>query len=388
MDWKKQLQRFAIGAEGHFDKLKSQFRERMGGYDQIMILPYFGFGNQNTIYLKGRVLEDKNIKTAESSDSIWENLVASYKRMNSSELPNVRIKASFQGIEKEIVTDEEGYFILELTTETEFVSEHGWAEVGLELIDVSGKNQEKVEAQGAVLIPTSEAAFGIISDIDDTILQTKATEITKLIQLTFLRNARTRLPFKGVSAFYHALQKGKNESQHNPIFYVSSSPWNLYDFLKDFCQINDIPQGVFFLRDLGISQEKFLQSSHSDHKSAQIQRIMTMYPAMRFILIGDSGQQDPEIYLEAIRSYPSRILAIYIRDVSENERDARVEAIIGEAQNLGVMMVFVKDTLEAGRHAATHDFMAETALAQIEKDHNYQEFFELDFPLLEKFKGG
>jgi len=332
MEWKKIFQKFTVNTEEHFDRLKNQLTERIGGYDEIMIL-------------------DRNIKDAQGHDSIWENLVASYKRMNSNELPNVTIKATFQHLEKELITDEEGYFTLELNSEIPFVTENSWQEIHLELTQVKGKKQDKVEAKGKILMPSTHSAFGIISDIDDTILQTKATEMTRAIQLTFMRNARTRLPFKGVSAFYQALQQGKSTDDYRPIFYVSSSPWNLYDFLKDFCEVRNIPEGVFFLRDLGISKEQFLQSSHGDHKLAQIQRIMQMYPAMPFILIGDSGQHDPEIYLQAIKDFPNRILSIYIRDVSENERDESVKKLVEEAQNLGVQMVFVKDTLEAGKHA-------------------------------------
>lgn len=386
MEWRKVFQKLTANTEEHFDKLKSQLRERMGGYDEIMILPYYGFGNSQKIYLRGRVLEDKNIKSAESQDSIWENLVASYKRMNSSELPNVTVKATFKGTEIEVMTDEEGYFVLEISTQTPFSVENNWEEIVLELPEIKGNKQDKVEAKGKILMPAPTTDFGIISDIDDTILQTKATEMTNAIQLTFMRNAHTRLPFKGVSAFYHALQRGKNSETLRPIFYVSSSPWNLYDFLKDFCEVRNIPQGVFMLRDLGISQEKFLQSSHGDHKLAQIERVMQMYPEMPFLLIGDSGQHDPEIYLQAIKDFPNRVLAVYIRDVSENERDASVHRVVAEAKELGVQMVFVRDTMEAGKHAVAQGFISEEALLQIGQDYDYQEEEVLDFPILEKLR--
>ena len=387
MEWKKLFQKIAVNAEEHFDKLKNQLQERLGGYGEIMILPYYGFGNTKSIYLKGRVLENKNIKTAESQDSIWENLVASYKRMNSNELPFVKIKVSFQGITQELITDEEGYFTVDISTEDNFIADNHWVEIHFELLEVKDKegNEIKANAIGKILLLDEQVSYGIISDVDDTILQTKATELTKAIQLTFMRNARTRLPFKGVSAFYQALHQGKEGKEFHPIFYVSSSPWNLYDFLKDFCEVRHIPQGVFFLRDLGISQDKFLQSSHDDHKSAQIERIMQMYPSMQFILIGDSGQHDPEIYLKAIKDYPQRILAVYIRDVSEKERDERVKAIVADAQALGVEMVFTEDTLQAGKHAVKHSFISESALLLIEQDTDYQEHSEFDFPILSKF---
>lgn len=384
MDWKSVFKKIAVNAEEHFDKLKNELKERLGGYDEIMILPYYGCSNGKVIFLKGRVLEDRNIKEAQGNDSIWDNLVASYKRMNSNELPNVKVKAVFKDTEIDLITDEEGYFTLDMELEKPFTPNQIWEEIHLELLEVRGKKQDKVEAVGKILVPPATAQFGIISDIDDTILQTKATELTKVIQLTFMRNAQTRLPFKGVSAFYQALQKGKEEHSYNPIFYVSSSPWNLFDFLKDFCEVRHIPKGVFFLRDLGLSKDQFLQSSHGDHKLAQIQRIMALFPTLKFILIGDSGQHDPEIYLEAIQTYPERILSVYIRDVSVEKRDAEVAQIAEKAQALGVEMIFVQDTLAAGSHAVQKGFINEKALDAIQQDHDYQEYSEFDFPIFDK----
>ncbi|SFE49042.1 App1 family protein [Thermoflexibacter ruber] len=384
MDWKSVFKKIAVNAEEHFDKLKTELRERLGGYDEIMILPYYGCSNGKAIYLKGRVLEDRNIKEAQGNDSIWDNLVASYKRMNSNELPNVKIKAVFKDTEIELITDEEGYFTLDMELEKPFTPNQIWEEIHLELVEVRGKKQDKVEVVGKILVPPATAQFGIISDIDDTILQTKATELTKVIQLTFMRNAQTRLPFKGVSAFYKALQKGKEERSYNPIFYVSSSPWNLFDFLKDFCEVRHIPKGVFFLRDLGLSKDQFLQSSHGDHKLAQIQRIMALFPNLKFILIGDSGQHDPEIYLEAIQTYPERVLSVYIRDVSAEKRDAEIAQIAEKAQALGVEMIFAQDTLAAGNHAVQKGFINEKALDAIQQDHDYQEYSEFDFPIFDK----
>jgi phosphatidate phosphatase APP1 len=384
MDWKSVFKKIAVNAEEHFDKLKNEFRERLGGYDEIMILPYYGCSNGKAIYLKGRVLENRNIKEAQGNDSIWDNLVASYKRMNSNELPHVKIKAVFKDTEIELITNEEGYFTLDMELEKPFTPNQIWEEIHLELVEVKGKKQDKVEAVGKILVPPPTAQFGIISDIDDTILQTKATELTKVIQLTFMRNAQTRLPFKGVSAFYQALQKGKEENNYNPIFYVSSSPWNLFDFLKDFCEVRNIPKGVFFLRDLGLSKDQFLQSSHGDHKLAQIQRIMALFPSLKFILIGDSGQHDPEIYLEAIQTYPERVLSVYIRDVSAEKRDAEVAQIAEKAQALGVEMIFAQDTLAAANHAVQKGFIEEKALDAIQQDHDYQEYSEFDFPIFNK----
>jgi phosphatidate phosphatase APP1 len=204
-----------------------------------------------------------------------------------------------------------------------------------------------VEAIGNVVLPSPHAEFGIISDMDDTVLVSQATNLLKAVRLMMVQNARTRLPFAGVPAFYHALHKARR----NPIFYVSSSPWNLYDMLTDFLALNGIPAGPLFLRDYGFGGDMFKASGHHGHKMTQIRHLLDFYPDLSFILIGDSGQHDPEIYREVVHEYPNRILGIYIRDVSEAERDAEVLAIVKEVAEMGVEMVFVADTVAAAEHA-------------------------------------
>src|SRR5690606_32076573 len=137
---------------------------------------------------------------------------------------------------------------------------------------------------------------------------------------TLFNNAHTRLPFAGVSEFYRALQSGRNGKRNNPFFYVSSSPWNLYDLLIDFLDLNNIPEGPLLLRDFGLDHNKAGSSDHMGHKFKEIENILTTYPHLNFILIGDSGQDDPVIYKEVVKKYPNRILVIYIRDVQLSDR--------------------------------------------------------------------
>ncbi|MEM7736396.1 MAG: App1 family protein, partial [Deinococcota bacterium] len=140
--------------------------------------------------------------------------------------------------------------------------------------------------------------------------------------------------------------------QANPIFYVSSSPWNLYDMLTDFFDINDIPAGPLMLRDWGIKPSELLPFGHKTHKLDSITGIMDAYPDLPFVLIGDSGQEDPEIYTTLVSKYPSRIKAIYIRDVSDNARDAEIAKLREEVAKVNCPFLLVKDTLAAANHAA------------------------------------
>jgi phosphatidate phosphatase APP1 len=371
--WKKVFMRLASNADDRFDKLKFRLRQRLNKLGPVMILPYRGFGNANEIYLKGRVLKDKGILSAEDNDTVWQNILATYRRFASVEIPNVRVRAHFAGVTQEVVTDKEGYFEVRIKPTEPLPIAQAWHEVELELLDQVHPGQDTVTATGMVVTPTIGSQFGVISDVDDTILQTNATSLRKAAQLTFLNNARTRLPFEGVAAFYRALQSGPDSSLFNPVFYVSSSSWNLYDLLVDFCIVQGIPKGPLMLRDLGIDVGQFIKSSHHNHKFDQIKLIMDTCENLPFVLVGDSGQHDPEIYLEVIKTFPKRIKAVYIRDVSQDIRDASVQAIISKAKELGVDMLLVPHTVAAARHAAELNLIDPEILPDIQAEKEEDE---------------
>jgi phosphatidate phosphatase APP1 len=209
-----------------------------------------------------------------------------------------------------------------------------------------------VRATGPVLIPPDDSEFGIISDIDDTVLETGVTRKLAMARTVFLNNARTRLPFKGVAAFYEALVQGVNPGGENPIFFVSGSPWNLYDLLAEFMDLQKIPRGPILLRDFGLDVRKLIKKETRAHKLDCIRPILNLYPKLRFILIGDSGEQDPEIYREVVREYPGRILAIYIRKIGVGPfRDDQVLELAKEIREEGVPMLLCEDTEAAAVHA-------------------------------------
>lgn len=217
---------------------------------------------------------------------------------------------------------------------------------------------------GRVRTPGASAEFGVISDMDDTVIVSHAADLLKVAQTVFLRNAGERLAFPGVAAFYRALC----ETKGNPIFYVSSGPWNLYDLIVDFLELNSLPLGPIFLQDYGFDRRKFLCASHAEHKLSQIRKIMETYPALRFVLIGDSGQEDAEIYGKVVEETPDRVRAIYIRDVSAERRDAEVRDLARMSAARGVDLLLVRDSLEAAKHAAGIGLISAEELPAISRD--------------------
>ncbi|HRF40885.1 MAG TPA: App1 family protein, partial [Saprospiraceae bacterium] len=164
-----------------------------------------------------------------------------------------------------------------------------------------------------------------------------------------VKNAFGRQAFQSVADFYQALQKGPDGTCDNPVFYVSNGPWNLYDLLCDFFQLHELPKGPVFMRDFGFLGRR-LWGKPSTHKADHIRRIITAYPDLPFVLIGDSGERDTDIYMEIARSFPGRILAIFIRDVEIPGRALRISRLIESAQG-EIVMHIIKNYREAALFA-------------------------------------
>lgn len=366
-NWKSRLQNVFERVDDWSGEVRYRLK-KLDDYDSLMITPYMGFGNTEKILIRGRVIEDKEIRASKKTDSRWRNLKNMYRHFETDEVPHARVKAFFHGDEKETQADKEGYFNVELNPQKKPDS-NLWHNVELELLEPAiDEDGREVKANGEVLIPPDSAKFGIISDIDDTILKTNVGNKFKMILTTILSNAHTRVPFEGVAAFYKALQNGVSGNESNPIFYVSSSPYNLYNLLVKFLKLQEIPRGPIFLKDFG-THTPFTSGDHKTHKLENIQNVLDTYADMQFVLIGDNSEQDPEIYKQIVKDYPERVRTIYIRKVNDEfENKYDVEALIKEVQDSGSQLVFAPDSEFAANHAASENLIAVESLSEIREN--------------------
>ena len=360
-DWRQRIKSVARVVEERFDALRFRLKRRFGLLDPFEILPYRGHGTPQDLFLKGRVLEESGISRAGQNDTLWHNLRNMARRFASDEVAGARVRATFRGLEAETVADKEGFFEVHFRLPELLEGPSDWHPVGLELLSPASPGGGAARSTGQVLVPHG-ARFGIISDIDDTVMHSSATNVLKMAWIVLRNNAHTRLPFEGVAAFYRALQLGPDGASFNPIFYVSSSPWNIYDVLEDFLDVHGVPAGPLFLKDWSLS----VMNKHRAHKLEVIRTLLATYPGLPFVLIGDSGEEDPEIYLQTVREHPGRVRAVYIRDVTSAERDTEVHTIADEARGLGTPMIPVADTATAAEHAASLDLIAPDAVAGIQ----------------------
>ncbi|QIL74695.1 App1 family protein [Hymenobacter sp. HDW8] len=362
------------------DDLVTNTRARLGLLHPLQLVTYRSYGTTGRLYVKGRLLTDKGIGEPGEGDSRWQNLLNMYRRFGSNEIPGAELVIRpGDGSEHHVTTDEEGYFTLNIEPKSlpapiDFL----WYPVEVELKKAPQHlpMPADVKEPAHVLIPPLDAEYGIISDLDDTVIQTSATNLVRMARTVLVRNAHSRLPFEGVAEFYRALQLGRNGKRNNPFFYVSSSPWNLYDLLDDFLELNDVPPGPLLLRDMSLVRKATKEpeaSAHHGHKLHEIDNLLLTYPELPFVLIGDSGQEDANIYREVVRRYPGRILAIYIRDVQHPGRAALVESVAEEIRQDKVEMLLVKDTVQAAEHAAKIGLLYTEAIPAIEVEKKKDE---------------
>ncbi len=367
-DWQRKIAPLVRAVEKRYDALKYRLYYALGGPGPIKIQAYRGYGTRRRLHLKGRVLEERGISAPSETDRWWTNLVNMLKRLQSREVPHARLRARFQSVEREITADEEGMFGLWIEPQEPLSDGRFWHSVDLELLEpLSDRQQGPVRTEGHVLVPSPDAPFGVVSDIDDTVIQSDVGSFLRMLATMLFTNARTRLPLPGVAAFYRALHAGPAGKPKAPMFYVSNGLWNLYDLLEDFFRLNGIPGGpVLLLRNWGVYRDELLPTRQREHKLGLIRPILDLYRDLPFILIGDSGEADPQIYHQLVHEYGERVLAVYIRNVDpRQEHPEALHALAGEILEAGSELVLADDSLSMARHAARRGWIRPQALPGI-----------------------
>jgi phosphatidate phosphatase APP1 len=354
--------------EGFFDRLKLGYKWRTGRWKPITILCYRGYGTRQRLMLRGRILEDRGVTELDPGASRWRHARNMLDRIGSDEIPGARLAVRFGDQEFEATTGNEGHFVLDIAPDEPLDHEREIHEIELELLAPRAREQGAVRAVGEVRVPPRSARLAVVSDIDDTIVPTQATDTLRMLKIVMTRSAARRPPFEGVAAFYEALRDGPDGDARNPLFYVSSSPWNFYDLFDRLMDLHGVPPGPILLKDFGFAEDKFLKKGHEGYKIGRVTRLLELYPDLPFVLVGDSGQRDPEVYHHIAERYPDRIRAIYIREIEPGNRTARdrgVRDLARETEAFGVPMRLVADTLAAAEHAAELGLIGEAALARV-----------------------
>ncbi len=209
-----------------------------------------------------------------------------------------------------------------------------------------------------VFVPGVSATLAIVSDLDDTAMDTNTLSTCASIATVMFRSARNRDAVPGVPALYNALQAGPCEDSHNPVCYISSGAWNLYHTVVAYLDTHDMPPGSILLNDWGSRRRGFHAVGHA-HKSQHVRSLLARLPSLPFLLIGDDVQEDPEIYCEVAREHPGRIAAVWIRETRhDNTRRRAIESLRLPLALVGTDLVVAKETAHFAEDAARRRWIA------------------------------
>jgi phosphatidate phosphatase APP1 len=153
---------------------------------------------------------------------------------------------------------------------------------------------------------------------------------------------------EGIPDLLRAMEKGDDGLRENPVFYVSDSPWNIYDLLSDFMRANNLPKGPILLRDYGAHLLK-KGTEETNHKLVAFRQIMGMYPDLPFVMLGDTASKDADYYLKMAEEFTDRVLAIYIRQTKDTENARRIAKLI--EQHSHIEAVLIRESSEIWAHA-------------------------------------
>lgn len=338
--------------------LLAQPVRRARGRDGIVLQPYRGYGSASRIFVIGRVFWQRTDRVPGANE--MRDLI---RRIRRRPVRGVRVRALFYGAEVTVETDRDGYFRVEMAPGTPVPRDHVWHTLDLEM-----DAPVRLDATVEVYIPPPAASVVVISDIDDTVMVTGVVNKAAMLWRLFVEDAEDRTVFPGVSHLYRALHAGPTGDEGNPMIYVSRAPWGLYDILENFFQRHDIPVGpILFLREWGVSWRHPLPRRATDHKRILIDAIMALYDGLPVVLIGDSGQHDPEIYGRIVATNPGRVRAVYIRDVTAARpgRAAEVTALAAALAADGGHLVLAADSRAIAEDAARLGLIAPEAVEEV-----------------------
>lgn len=279
-----------------------------------VVKPYMGYLAGNKIYCLARVMRNFTIDWKKSGR--WSLLGASLKRFYSNEIPNAKVQINFLNHSFIVEANKEGFITLDAEVPINPKSEK-ILPISFKILNLPDEKYKNSESffHGEIL-NAGEPKRIIISDIDDTIIHTNVLSKITMVYNSIMVGFENRQMISNANKFLQLL----SENSEYPIFYVSNSPYNLYEYLKRFLNYNKFQKGPIFLRDFG-RQNSILPENSLSHKHYVIEKLLQRFPNSQFVLLGDGAEHDPYVYSEMKQKFTDRISHIFLRKIYIKKRD-------------------------------------------------------------------
>ena len=338
----------------------------MLGRGEIAVLPFIGYGTPERVRLQGRVVLGRSPDQPAATDLIddaaggrrqprsrwvpwrerWATLREGLAPFLTVEIPACSVTMRGPIGRTAARADRQGY--------VDLLVEAGGLAPGWHRVDMTATwRGRSAEATLPVLVVDPAATLAVVSDLDDTVIESGITRGLEVLRLTLLTEVTERTPLPGAAELYRALSVPRAGGSV-PVFYLSTSPWNLYEVLTRFLVLRGFPAGPLLLTDWGPSRTNLFRAPTEEHKLTLIRGLLTDNPALQVVLIGDTGQLDPEIYATIAQEAPDRVRAVYVRRTvgMSTKRAVELHGLARRVAACGVPMLVVDDSVQIAEHAA------------------------------------
>ena len=316
-------------------------------YPNEEVKVYHGYGHTADLFICGHVLKRRSFMQKYYTNNAIINFINLLRLFFIKPLPNAKVQLTWRNQTFYTTTASDGFYQFEWASDDEVMA--GWQQIQVNLLN--DDDEITTTGEGKIFIPHS-TQYGFISDIDDTVLVSHSGTTGKKLWSLLTKNPRSRKTFADVVNYYKLLSTAHTEPHvPNPFFYVSSSEWNLYDYLNEFFKFNELPKGAFLLNTIKKWYELYKTGSTKHQgKFNRIERVLLTFPVQKFVLLGDNSQSDPAIYKMIADRYPEQIRAIYIRNISKSKVSITKE-VLASLENRSIATFFYKHTDEAIAHS-------------------------------------
>ena len=264
------------------------------------IVPYAGYGTTEWVRVLCRVV----LARGDAAATQRAEKVRGWRSFFSIPVEDVEVTVTIDGTEHRVAPNRGGVVDVRLNAPLN----PGWQTVTLRTDDT-----EPVTAP--VFVSDPHDRFGIISDIDDTVMVTALPRPFLAAWNTFVLDEHARTPVAGMAVLYERLSR---EHPGAPVIYLSTGAWNVAPTLTRFLGRNLYPQGPLLLTDWGPTHDRWFRSGQ-EHKRENLERIASEFPHVKWLLVGDDGQHDEAIYGAFAAAHPDNVAAVAIRQLSPGE---------------------------------------------------------------------
>jgi phosphatidate phosphatase APP1 len=286
---------FASKIEGRIEGAIGSVLRRYAGWTP-RIEPFTGYGTPERVRVIARVLLGPP-EPGRRSRAVDRR---GFRHFFTLPAPGTRVPVMVGGVTVTVEADHGGYIDAEVDLPPDALLQPGWQQATIG------------DVRAPLLVIDESSTFGVVSDIDDTTMVTAVPRLLLAAWNTFVRQASARRAVPGMPELYRQLATAHPDA---PFVYVSTGAWNTARVLRGFLTRNGYPAGPLLLTDWGPTQTGWFRSGQ-EHKDTSIDRLMTTFPHVRWLLVGDDGQHDPDIYRRATERWPDRVVAVAIRQLT------------------------------------------------------------------------